>query len=129
MRTVDANIEINRIGGKLSSISVVMPIWDKHSEDGFISVDIPLFGIKSIAINEEDATLAVNEAIHLFCFNSENFGEGLEKELHHIGWRFINKGKDKTTMSFRISNRDTVLDQIMQTGEQFVERLDLALAS
>ena len=38
MRTVEANIEINRIEDKLSSISVVMPIWDKHSEDGFISV-------------------------------------------------------------------------------------------
>jgi hypothetical protein len=125
MRINEANIEINRKNGKLLSVSVAMPIWDKVGDDNFLSVNIPLFGIKTFATNEIDAETAINEVLTAFCINAENFGKGLESELKLIGWSFIEQTSDFTSMSYSVSNSNSVIDQIMQTGKQVVQKLEI----
>lgn len=122
MKTITGNIEIKRVDGKLNSISVVMPIWDKTSEDDFISVNIPLFGISTFAKDELDTENAIKESINIFCINAEKFGKGLENELKLLGWSF----KDSNSMIFEISAKNRVFGQIMQTGDQFAQKLDIA---
>jgi len=123
MRINEANIEINRKDGKLFSISVDMPIWDKIVEDDFMSVNIPFLGIKTFARDEEDAQQAIKECINLFCISSEKFGNGLEAELKLIGWDFVSRDANSTVMAFTTSN--FIFDQILQTGDKFVETLEL----
>lgn len=126
MKINEANIEIIRDNGKLSSISVAMPIWDKPVEDGFLSVNIPLFGIKTFAKDELDSEIAINEALKAFCINSERFGKGLETDLKIMGWDFIEQKENICVMAFSVSNSNSVIDQIMQTGEQFARKLELS---
>jgi hypothetical protein len=124
-KTISGNIEIKRSRGKLDAVSIVMPIWDKNIEDGFLSINIPLFAISTFAKDESDIDQAVREAIILFCINAEKFGNGLETELRVLGW---NNGLAKnglTTLSFEVSQRNQVFGQVMQTGEEFAEKLDL----
>lgn len=123
MKITEANIEINRLDGKLSSITVDMPIWDKTVEDEFISVNIPFLGIKTFAKNEIDAQDAIKECVHLFCVTSEKFGSGLETELRLLGWEFISEDKGSVIMAFNTSN--VIFDQIMETGDKFVETFEL----
>lgn len=125
MKITEANIEINRKDGKLTSVSVAMPIWDKVGNDDFLSINIPLFGMKTFAKNELDAENAINEALTLFCINSEKFGKGLENELKLIGWGFNEQKQDFTSMTYSVANSNSIIDQIMQTGEQVVQKLDL----
>lgn len=126
MQVNEANIEIIRKDKKLLSVSISMPIWDKTSDDNFITVNIPLLGIKTFAENEVDASVAIKEAVKAFCINSEKFGKGIESELKVLGWGFNERMDDLITMSYSVSNSNSVIDQIMQTGEQFAEKLDLA---
>lgn len=126
MKITEASIEINRKKGKLFSISVEMPIWDKLSNDDFISINMPLFGIKTFAQNELDAEKAIDEALRVFCMNAEKFGKGLEIELKLIGWSFTEQSENFTLMSYNVKNNNTVIGQIMQTGEQVVQKLELA---
>lgn len=126
MKINEASIEIIRKQGKLQSISVAMPIWDKPTEDGFLSVNIPLFGIKTFATDESDGEIAINEALRAFCINSEKFGKGLETDLKIIGWNFVEQSETLCLMSFSVSNSNSVIDQIMQTGEQFARKLELS---
>lgn len=123
MKFTEANIEINRIDGKLSSITIDMPIWDKIVEDEFMSVNIPFLGIKTFAKDEIDAQESIKECINLFCVTSEKFGNGLETELRLLGWEFISEDKESVVMSFNTSN--VIFDQIMETGDKFVETLEL----
>ena len=125
-KTVSGNIEIKRVKGKLDTVSVVMPIWDKTIEDGFLSINIPLFAISTFAKNESDIDQAVREAITLFCTNAEKFGNGLESELRILGWNSGETKNNMTTLSFEVSQRNQVFGQVMQTGEQFAEKLDIA---
>jgi hypothetical protein len=124
--TVSGNIDIKRTNKKLESISVVMPIWDKTTEDGFISVNIPLFNISTFAKNESDIDVSIKEAITLFCINAEKFGKGLEAELESLDWNLKNTEQDVSSMSFEISQRNRVFGQVMQTGEQFADKLEIA---
>ena len=125
MKTAEGNIEIKRKDGILCSISVIMPIWNKLLDDSTISVDVPLFGLKTFAKNEEDVDVAVEEAIKCFCIASEKFGQGLEKELQTIGWTFENEKDD--LLSFIIDSDNSVFEQVMETGDKFAET-DLAIA-
>ncbi len=126
MRINEASIEIIRKDSKLQSISVAMPIWDKIGDDNFFSINIPLFGIKTFAENEFDCEIAINEVLTAFCINADRFGKGLENELKLIGWGFIEQKKDFCSMTFSVTNSNSVIDQIMQTGEQIARKLDLA---
>lgn len=126
MKINEASIDIVRNGNVLISVSVEMPIWDKLGEDGFMSVNIPLLGIKTFAKDVEDSDVAVEEAIKSFCLNSEKFGNGVENDLKKIGWEFTSQKENTTSMSFFVTNSNSVIDQIMQTGDQFVQKLELA---
>jgi len=119
MKTSEANIEITRADHALSSISVIMPTW-KHQEDNSLSVNIPLFGIKTFAKDIDDTEAATNEAITCFCIASEKFGQGIEKELEAIGWVSLVNGNN-SILNYSIESSDIVLEQIMETGDQFAK--------
>jgi len=124
-KTTSGSIEIKRSKGKLDTITVVMPIWDKTIEDGFLSINIPLFAVSTFAKDVSDIDEAVREAITLFCVNSEKFGKGLENDLRVLGWNHGKTIKELTTLTFEVSQKNQVFGQVMQTGEQFAEKLDI----
>lgn len=127
MEINEATIDILREEGQLRSVSVVMPIWDKVEGDQSIIIEIPLFGTKTFVFDDIDANQAIDDAIKFFCKNSEKFGKGLEYELLALGWDFCDSFEEnKTTMSFTIPSKDTVLEQIMNTGEKQAKVLELA---
>lgn len=126
-RINEASIEIIRKKGVLTSVSIAMPIWDKEASDELLAIDIPLFGIKTVAKDALDAEIAIHESVELFCLSAEKFGKGLETELKVMGWGFISQEKDLTTMSFSIPAKNTVIDQIMSTGGQFIQKLELSI--
>lgn len=130
MKTTEANIEIKRNGdGKLISVSAIMPTWSKMEDDGNLTVNIPLFGIRTFAKNSADSDVATKEAITCFCIASEKFGHGLEQELIVMGWEIIEDSLDRVTLNYSVESRDFVMEQIMQTGEQFAfEETNLAIA-
>ncbi len=120
MITTEANIKITRNRGKLISISVFMPIWNKQSEHGNILVQIPLLGIDTIANDEKDAEKAIDEAIASFCIVAEKFGLGIEKELQALGWISVEGEIGVPTLGFNVSDTDVMLERLMQTGENYV---------
>ena len=121
-----ANIDIIRDNGKLSSISVVMPFWDKTLEDESLLIDIPMFTIQTSATDDLDALIATREAITAFCLSAERFGKGLETELRSIGWIFTEQKEDFSSLSFNIPSQNFVVDRMIQTGEQFADKLEIA---
>jgi hypothetical protein len=121
----EANIEIFRQAGKLTSISVIMPTWTKQEHDDTLSVNIPLFGIKTVAKDEEDAEVAIEEAIKSFCIIAEKCGKGLERELETLGWSFVNENETYSLLTYSVSETNVVMEQIMQTGDQYVHKLEL----
>ncbi len=129
MESNKANIEILRINGILNSVSIAMPVWDKPSADGFLSIDIPLFGIKTFSkCTSNDADKAIEEAVRLFCLSAEKFGKGLEFELSDMGWNLTSEKNSITSMSFNVKQTNTVIEQIMHTGDQFAKKLELLQA-
>ncbi len=126
MKINEANIDIVRKSGQLKSVAIQMPIWDKSLDDESISINLPLLGLKTFAFEDSDTVTAIQELIQAFCINCEKFGHGLEAELSKIGWVQSAVDVDKVRMSFQIQSSNVVLDQIMQTGDQFVEVLQIA---
>ncbi len=121
MKTAEANIEINKIGNE-STISIIMPTWQKVEDDNnFFTVNVPLFGLKTFSLNEEDTITAIHEALKCFLISSNKFGQGIEKELQALGWNIIEKEDNRTLLTYSIDSSNFVLEQIMETGEQFVE--------
>lgn len=122
--TQEANIDIVRNDmGILKSISVALPVWAKVSDDGSLSVDVPILGIKTSAKDESDVDSAIREAIHLFCLNSEEFGNGLENELELGGWNFSNRKFSKSSLYW--GTDDDIIDSILETGNPFTETFEL----
>ncbi len=120
MRVQEANIKITREGGKLSSISVQMPIWNKISEHGNLIVELPVLGIKTIAKDDNDAEKAIEEAIISFCIISERFGQGIEKELEALNWVHSDNESGEPVLGYNIDDPDAVLERILETGENYV---------
>lgn len=120
MITTEANIEITRVGEKISSVSVFMPIWNKLSDNGNLLVQLPLLGLETIAKDEIDAEKAIEEAIASFCFVSEKFGQGLEKELQALGWEAIDIETGNPLFGYNVSDTEAMLERLMQTGENYV---------
>eukprot|EP00035_Acanthoeca_spectabilis_P027023 m.465037 g.465037 ORF g.465037 m.465037 type:complete len:128 (+) comp23942_c0_seq1:49-432(+) len=127
MKINEANIDIIRKDNILNSVSVAMPIWDKVGNDELLAIDIPLFGIKTVAKDPVDAEVAIRESIQLFCLSAEKFGKGLENELKVMGWSFIEQSENFTSMSFSVPSQNTVIDQIMNTGGHFAQKLELSI--
>ena len=123
MKNQEANIEIRRVDGVLKSISVVMPVWEKEEEDGIFAVEIPLFSTKTFAKNENDAEVALREAIQSFCISADRFGKGLENSLKSIGWNLESQNDNKSVLVFKKKN--DILNQLMQTGDEFAGELEL----
>lgn len=127
MQTNEANIEITKKGNKIFSIAVVMPMWDKMGDDGFLKIDIPLLSIRTFAKDEQDAQKAIEEAIKIFCINAEKFGAGLVNELRILGWSHNNEVDNTVSMVYSVSDTNFVLEQIMETGEQYAHTHSLEL--
>ncbi|NIG57252.1 hypothetical protein [Chitinophaga sp. Cy-1792] len=124
--TTEANITITKREGKITFISVSMPIWTKWNDFGNLSVNIPLLGIETIAKDGNDAEKAIEEAIISFCVIAEKFGQGIEKELQVLGWQLA--GDDN--LEYGINDADAVLESIFRTGENYVNpHLKLELAA
>jgi hypothetical protein len=119
MNTLEANIEITRQDGHLSSVSVVMPSWNKIGDDNVIVVDLPLFGLKTFAASDNDIDVAIEEAIKGFCLIAEKFGKGLDAELLALGWTAIQNENEHISLDFNIPDDNSVFEQIMQTGDQY----------
>ncbi|MDZ4072986.1 MAG: hypothetical protein U1C70_14280 [Sediminibacterium sp.] len=126
MQNIEANIVITRNDGKLASISVQMPIWSKQSEfDGNTIVKLPLLGIETVAKNDDDAEIAIKEAIQSFCGVAEKFGEGIEKELQSLGWKLVDSNGNPV-LGFCVSETDALLDRLLQTGDNYTnENLEI----
>lgn len=127
MNIVEANIEITRAGEKLVSISVSMPVWSKESEfDGNIIVQLPLLDIDTIAKDEQDAEIAIKEAIQSFCVAAEKFGEGIEKELQALGWKRVDQNGNPV-LGFCVPETDDLLERLLQTGDNYINpKLEIA---
>ncbi|VAW16546.1 hypothetical protein MNBD_BACTEROID03-689 [hydrothermal vent metagenome] len=123
MITQEANINILRNDGVLKTVSVALPVWTKDGEDGFLSVDIPILGIKTFAKDDSDVDSAIREAIHLFCLNAEEFGNGLENELKLTGWNFSNRSFSEASLYW--GTNDDIIDMILETGNSYTEILEL----
>lgn len=104
-----------------------MPMQKKVGDDGFLKIDIPLFSIRTFAKNEQDAELAIEEAIKVFCINSEKFGAGLENELRILGWSHNIEQEETISMVYNVSDTNVVMEQIMETGEQYAHNQSLEL--
>lgn len=120
MTTQEANIKITRNENKITSISVLMPIWNKESDHGNLLINIPLLGIETIARHENDADKAIEEAIVSFCIVAEKFGQGIEKELQTLGWQKIDSSTGEPEIGYNVSNPDDVLDRLIRTGDNYV---------
>lgn len=129
MRT-EAQIQVSRKDGKLHSVAVVMPIWDnKRTEFGNLKISIPLLGLETIAKNDEDSEEAIKEAITCFCLIAEKFGQGIEKELHSLGWSYVDGQSGKPIMGYDVKEPDSVIDRILQTGDNYInQNLELEFA-
>lgn len=131
MKNIEASVEISRDQSKLLiSVSVTMPIWVKENDDNIFSVDAPLLGIKLFVENETDIQGVLDDSIKSFCFLSEKFGQGLEKELQDIGWEkaVLDDRKAEVTLDFSTNKeRNFVFDSIIKTGDSYTTKL-LAVA-
>jgi hypothetical protein len=128
MNIPEANIEITRKRNKLVSISVSMPIWTKESTCGNINIQIPCLLIETMAKDDKDAEKAIQEAIQSFCKASEEFGQGVEKELQSIGWKHVDQ-HGKPVLGYSVSDTNAVINRILETGESYVNpHVDIAHA-
>lgn len=121
MNTVEANIKISRVG-KLTTVSVQMPIWTKESDYGNLIISLPLLGIETIAKDQDDTEKAIEEAITSFCKVADKFGQGIEKELLTLGWVHC-KEDGEQILGYTLSDAsetDAMLERLIQTGEDYV---------
>ena len=118
MEHTEASIEVLR-ETKITKISVVMPIWSKQIAENVIAVNIPLFGLKTYIRNEDETQNAVDESLKCFFIASEKYGIGIEGELTSLGWKSVNK-------SMEFMQENPVMEQMMETGEQYYDQLELS---
>ncbi|MFB6455314.1 hypothetical protein ACE38W_08600 [Chitinophaga sp. Hz27] len=124
--TTEANINITKENGKITAISVLMPIWTKWNDFGHLSIQIPLLGLEALAQNDEDAEVAIEEATISFCVIAEKFGGGKEKELEVLGWKSITNSQ----LEYDIDHGDILLQGIFKACDNYVNpHLKLELAA
>lgn len=127
MSTNEANITITRNKGKLASVSVLMPIWSKPSDQGKIIVKLPLLGIETFAKDEADTEKAIEEAIESFCLVAEKLGQGLEKELQALDWKLVDIESGDQVLGYDAGDPDSLIERLIQTGENYVnKKLEIA---
>lgn len=126
MIQTEASIEIKKSEDHVS-MSVIMPIWLKEInanrvEAPLSKIHMPLFGLRTYAINEEIDD-AIKEALECFWHASEKFGKGFVKELEGLGW-----SKEGCSLEFDIREDQSVYEEIFETAEQYSEDLQLLVA-
>lgn len=128
MNTMEANIKISRRpDGKLASVAVLIPVWNKISDHGNLFVSIPLLGIETVAKDEKDAEVAIRDSIHAFCLVAEKCGQGLEQELMSLGWVHIDGETGEPVLGYDAGNPDDVLDRIFKTADNYAnDHLEIA---
>lgn len=124
MKTSEGNIRVSKISEGILSVSVMMPKWEKTNIEDLILINLPLLGLETIAVNEEDIDTAIDEAIESFCHQSERFGRGLVKELISLGWKTQIESESDTVLVFEMSSnkntvKDIIIERIMETGDQY----------
>lgn len=119
MSTSEANIKITRRAGKLSVISVSMPVWSKISSHDNLLIKLPLLGIDTIAKDEMDAEKAIEEAIISFCIVADRFGKGVERELEALGWKIFSRDKDAPGLEYEVPESQDMLERLLETGENY----------
>ena len=123
----EATIKLLKVVGKVKSISIFMPIWEKTSEHGNLFINLPLLGLETIAKDNTDSEAAIREIISSFCTVAEKFGQGIEKELQALGWVHVDDETGEPIMGYNVSDADSVIERIMQTGENYINQ-NLAIA-
>lgn len=116
METMEANIEIVRSGSTLPFVKIILPIWEKPTDDGFILVSIPFLNLETIAETSDEIEIAAEEAIHCFFIAAEKFGQGLEKEIESLGWRKQHGAQPDNDTLFNLTRKDPVFNGMMNTG-------------
>lgn len=125
MQTNEPLIEITRKDNKLSSVKVIMPTWNELGDDDKIYCNIPLLGgLKTYAMDLDDAKIAIKEAIHCFCVAAEKVGNGLEGELKMLGWQLVNTTED--TVTFGIHSEVEAFELVLETGEPTAVQLEMS---
>lgn len=123
MRSREAAIRISRTDNHLANVSVIMPIWSKlDPSDGKLYISIPLFGLKTVATDENDVQDAVQESIKCFCIAAEKHGLGLESELEYVGWEQL---ANKDGQLIFETQKSTVMDSIMETADEVAFNLEV----
>ncbi len=118
MRTFEHSIKIFRRAEKLAAIEVNMPIKTERSFDDYLKVHLPLFDIHTWAKDESGIEKSVETTIKLFYLASEEWGEGMVRELQALGWKIIN---DKPAEQVLVYN-----NQVFRTDpNHFIKRLQL----
>lgn len=126
--TNEIKMEIARNGEALSSVKVIMPTWNKVRDNGLIYINLPFFGLETCAKDEDDAAIAVSEAVQCFCLIAEKYGLGLESELEYVGWeKSEENGDNELRHSFmNVTPKNEAFDNIINTGETQALQLTLA---
>ena len=115
---VKANVIIEQKNGKLHSVFVNMPIWVKEpTSDGIIKIDLPFFGIDTLASDSLDIDESIEDILHLFYISCEKFGKGLITELQILGWDIEDESEDKIVMEYMPKENNVIFEQMMSTGE------------
>jgi hypothetical protein len=124
MNTNEPLIEITRTDNILSSVKVIMPTWNELRDDNKTYCKIPLLGgLNTYAMNDNDAQIAVKEAIHCFCIAAEKFGQGLENELIMLGWQELSKTDNVSV--FSIHTDIAAFELILETGETTAVQVEI----
>jgi len=112
-------IEILRSSqGILSSVNAILPAWTKQDSDDKIYIEIPVLGIKTYAISEDDIQLAVEEALQCFCLASEELSHSLESQLESLGW-------EKKDSVLTLNPPNEVYASILNTADNFSMQLQI----
>ncbi len=119
MKHTSASLEVVKDGTSFS-INVIMPVWHKEVNDA-VKVEMPLLGLSNYASNENEIQTAVDETVLCFCIAAQKYGKGIDAELNKMGW----SNYANSTLEFDAYEENDVMESIMNTGDQYVNSLEL----
>ncbi len=120
---VDISMEITRADHKLSSVSVIMPTWNRKGSDGKLYASIPFLGLETCGVDEDDLEVAVKEAFICFCLAAEEYGLGLESELEFLGWTQVEERSDTHSILNNFPSNKGI-EAALSTGDTRLITLD-----
>ena len=121
MKHPEANITIKLEADGKTSVAVLMPVWVKTTEYGTLKISLPLLGLDTYAKNEEDADNAIDEAIIAFCVMAKKYGQGVQKELQSLGWQLMDDSGQQPALGYCVSDTDSLLERLFQTGDSYAK--------